>query len=186
MRNTLASWPGNFFITVFFFGWTQSLALFTEYDHVSGLKNVVIGWASIQSLWKKFTVVHDENLFHSFNGRERKRWTVSTQSTYTKPKNFLTTYGDDLQLTLSVYTLFKWCKLFHSLQYISKKHVSIFSDFFCRAVSFYLTGIDSRKYATVRKLLYSTSKSETIWIFYKYFFFWGIFNSFTKNMRLCC
>ena len=131
---------------------------------------MVIGWASIQSLWKKFTVVHDENLFHSFNGRERKRWTVSTQSTYTKPKNFLTTYGDDLQLTLSVYALFKWCKLFHSLQYISKKHVSIFSDFFCRAVSFYLTEIDSRKYATVRKLLYSTSKSETIWIFYKYFF----------------
>ena len=66
-----------------FFGWTQSLALFTEYDHVSGLKNGVIGWANIRSLSKTFTVVHDENVFHSFNGRKRKQWTVSTQSTHT-------------------------------------------------------------------------------------------------------
>lgn len=48
-----------------FFGWIQSLALFTEYDHVSGLKNVVIGWATRYKIfvekiyscpwWKRFS-----------------------------------------------------------------------------------------------------------------------------------
>lgn len=43
-----------------------------------------------------------------------------------------------------------------------RRNMCQFSQIFCRAVSFYLTGIDSRKYATVRKLLYSTGKRETI------------------------
>ena len=43
-----------------------------------------------------------------------------------------------------------------------RRNMCQFSQIFCRAVSFCLTGIDSRKYATVRKLLYSTGKSETI------------------------
>ena len=48
-----------------FFGWTQSLALFTEYDHVSGLKNGVIGWANIRSLWKTFTVVQHMEMIYN-------------------------------------------------------------------------------------------------------------------------
>ena len=41
--------------------------------------------------------------------------------------------------------------------------MSIFSDFFCRGVSFYLTGIDSRKYATVSKrALFDWQKSNDL------------------------
>lgn len=66
-----------------FFGMNSKFSVIYWVWSCIRLEKWVIGWANIQSLWKTFTVVHDENVFHSFNGRKRKRWTVSTQSTHT-------------------------------------------------------------------------------------------------------